>query len=156
MRKISGRILSSKPVSLSRAAKLMTRFAAVENGASPAVSVYLQRTAEAFNHLVQLHSKRPKISEAENSPDRKGVQKLQTESVEGKEAKDSKRKLESDRETGEAVAEANPYGDEVKDVNSEEKEKKKNKKKQKKEKSDGDDSKETRNSKKRRVEGHES
>ncbi|KAG6383191.1 hypothetical protein SASPL_157062 [Salvia splendens] len=32
-------------------------FAAVENGSSPAVSIYLQRTSDAFNRLVQYHSK---------------------------------------------------------------------------------------------------
>ncbi|KAL1559900.1 hypothetical protein AAHA92_10189 [Salvia divinorum] len=55
--KISGRVVSTKPISLSRAAKLVSRFVAVENGSSPAVSIYLQRTSDAFNRLVQYHSK---------------------------------------------------------------------------------------------------
>lgn len=54
--KITGRVVSTKPISLSRAAKLVSRFSAVENGASPAVSIYLQRTSDAFNRLVQYHS----------------------------------------------------------------------------------------------------
>ncbi|EYU35531.1 hypothetical protein ABFS82_05G054600 [Erythranthe guttata] len=71
MRKISGQLLSSKPISLSRAAKLISRFAAVDNGSSPVVSLYLQRTADAFNNLVQFHSKRLRTSDVESSPDRK-------------------------------------------------------------------------------------
>lgn len=55
--KISGRVVSRKAISLSRAAKLISRFAAVENGSSPAVSIYLHRTSDAFNHLLQFHSK---------------------------------------------------------------------------------------------------
>lgn len=55
--KISGRVVSRKAISLSRASKLISRFAAVENGSSPAVSIYLHRTSDAFNHLVQFHSK---------------------------------------------------------------------------------------------------
>lgn len=55
--KISGRVVSRKAISLSRAAKLISRFAAVENGSSPAVSIYLHRTSDAFNHLAQFHSK---------------------------------------------------------------------------------------------------
>ncbi|KAL8053166.1 hypothetical protein ABFX02_05G053600 [Erythranthe guttata] len=70
MRKISGQLLSSKPISLSRAAKLISRFAAVDNGSSPVVSLYLQRTADAFNNLVQFHSKRLKTGDVESSPDR--------------------------------------------------------------------------------------
>ncbi|KAL3840518.1 hypothetical protein ACJIZ3_025109 [Penstemon smallii] len=58
MMKISGEVVSTKPVSLSRASKLISRFAAVDNGSSPTVSIYLQRTAEAFNNLVQFHENR--------------------------------------------------------------------------------------------------
>ncbi|XP_012846014.1 PREDICTED: uncharacterized protein LOC105966017 [Erythranthe guttata] len=75
MRKISGQLLSSKPISLSRAAKLISRFAAVDNGSSPVVSLYLQRTADAFNNLVQFHSKRLRTSDVESSPDRKRAPK---------------------------------------------------------------------------------
>ncbi|KAG6425602.1 hypothetical protein SASPL_116044 [Salvia splendens] len=55
--KISARVLSTKPIPLSRAAKLVSRFAAVENDSSPAVSIYLERTSDAFNRLLQSHSK---------------------------------------------------------------------------------------------------
>ncbi|KAG8368455.1 hypothetical protein BUALT_Bualt15G0047200 [Buddleja alternifolia] len=55
MRKMSGQVVSTRRVSLSRAAILMSRFAAVDNGSSPTVSIYLQRAAEAFTHLADFH-----------------------------------------------------------------------------------------------------
>ncbi|KAK4423312.1 hypothetical protein Salat_1914000 [Sesamum alatum] len=126
MRKISGQVLSTKPVSLARAAKLVSRFAGVDNGSSPAVSLYLQRTAESFNHLVQFHNKR-KAGDVENSPDRKKVQN--EKNPEGKSRGKRERK-----------SEANPYEDEVKDSKSgaeEQVKDKKKKKKKKKRESDG-------------------
>ncbi|PIN09654.1 hypothetical protein CDL12_17765 [Handroanthus impetiginosus] len=54
---ITGRIESSRPVSLSRAAKIMSRFAAAENHSTPTVSMYLHRTADALNKLVRVHEK---------------------------------------------------------------------------------------------------
>ncbi|KAL7119759.1 hypothetical protein ACP275_02G082100 [Erythranthe tilingii] len=60
MRKISGQLISSKPVTLSRAAKLISRFAAVENGSSATVSLYLKRTADAFNNSVQTKEEKKK------------------------------------------------------------------------------------------------
>ncbi|KAI3453243.1 hypothetical protein Pfo_009906 [Paulownia fortunei] len=165
MRKISGQLLSTKPVSLSRAAKLISRFAAVDNGSSATVSLYLQRTADAFNHLVQFHDKHLKNSDVENSPDRKRAQKSQTDRLEknpdGKPAQDSKSIGKRDKKTVNGVAEANPYEDEVKDLKSGEKEQRKDeeeeekKKKKKKRKSDAVDSQE-KSSKKRRAEGLDS
>ncbi|KAL2545730.1 protein pxr1 [Forsythia ovata] len=72
---MSAQLVSEKPVSLSRAAKLLSRFAAVDNGSSGAVPLYLQRTADSFNHLVQFHSKH-KMNELQNYPDLERVQKL--------------------------------------------------------------------------------
>ncbi|KAG8389320.1 hypothetical protein BUALT_Bualt02G0217100 [Buddleja alternifolia] len=57
MRKMSGKLVSSKRISLSRSAILKSHFASVENGSSPTVSMYLQRTAGAFNHLADFHDK---------------------------------------------------------------------------------------------------
>lgn len=58
MRTISGRVVSTAPVSLSDAAAIMTDFAASDTGASDAVSVYISRAADAFNRLVQFHNRR--------------------------------------------------------------------------------------------------
>ncbi|XP_019154456.1 PREDICTED: uncharacterized protein LOC109150910 [Ipomoea nil] len=55
MKTISGKVISTKPVSLSDAAAILSDFAATETGASDAVSVYIRRAADAFNQLVQFH-----------------------------------------------------------------------------------------------------
>ncbi|VFQ78018.1 unnamed protein product [Cuscuta campestris] len=57
MRTISGGVLSMAPVSLSDAAAIIADFAASDTGASDAVSVYISRAADAFNHLVQFHNR---------------------------------------------------------------------------------------------------
>ncbi|XP_027184184.1 vicilin-like seed storage protein At2g18540 [Coffea eugenioides] len=55
--KYQGQVVSTKPVSLSSAAKNLSAFASLEeeNGASDAVRVYLKRASDAFNNLVQFH-----------------------------------------------------------------------------------------------------
>lgn len=57
MKTVTGSVLSTKPVSLSSAAKNLSAFASLEeeNGASDAVRVYLKRASDAFNSLVQFH-----------------------------------------------------------------------------------------------------
>lgn len=55
MKTVSGKLISSKPISLSKAAKILSGFAGHEHGASDAVSVYLNRAADVFNSLVSFH-----------------------------------------------------------------------------------------------------
>ncbi|RAL47604.1 hypothetical protein DM860_011342 [Cuscuta australis] len=55
MKTISGRVVSTAPVSLADAAAIMADFSASDTGASDAISVYISRAADAFNHLVQFH-----------------------------------------------------------------------------------------------------
>lgn len=57
MKTVTGQVVSTKPVSLSSAAKNLSAFASLEeeNGASDAVRVYLKRASDAFNSLVQFH-----------------------------------------------------------------------------------------------------
>ncbi|KAL6543909.1 hypothetical protein OROGR_010406 [Orobanche gracilis] len=157
MRKITGQLLSSKPVSISRAAKLLTRFAAVDNGSSATVSLYLQRTADAFNQLVQFHSKRPKNSAVEISPDRKKARKYETENHEktpdAKTLEDSKNRGRKDKKTVNEAAEANPNEEDVRDLKREEKEDKK--KKKMKSDDDGDDDSNKKKTKKRKRDGDE-
>ena len=52
MRTVSGTIVSTKPVNLSKAAKVLSNFVNTENGASQSVSVYLRRASAAFDELV--------------------------------------------------------------------------------------------------------
>ncbi|RWR85874.1 cylicin-1-like protein [Cinnamomum micranthum f. kanehirae] len=55
MKPVAGTITSSKPISLSKAARALSKFISIENGASQAVSAYLRRASAAFNELVQFH-----------------------------------------------------------------------------------------------------
>ncbi|KAA8543965.1 hypothetical protein F0562_021858 [Nyssa sinensis] len=55
MRTVSGKVVSTKPISLAKAAKVLSTFAAAETGASQAVSTYLKRASASFNELVQFH-----------------------------------------------------------------------------------------------------
>ncbi|KAJ7961443.1 Protein BPS1, chloroplastic [Quillaja saponaria] len=55
MKTISGKSISSKSISLSKAAKILSKFVSAENGASQAISAYLERASTSFNELNQLH-----------------------------------------------------------------------------------------------------
>ncbi|CAA0814773.1 Unknown protein [Striga hermonthica] len=145
MRKISGQLLSSKPVSVSTAAKLISDFAAFDNGSSATISLYLQRTADAFNHLLQFHDKN---SDAHN-PER--AHQLETyyldTSPDGKTVNDSNIRGKNNKR----AAGANPNEDLV----SEDKEEiKEDPKKMKKNRRKKDGSKEE-SRKRRRLEGHQ-
>ncbi|XP_023745552.1 uncharacterized protein LOC111893714 [Lactuca sativa] len=52
MKTVSGKIVSLKPVNLSKAANILSKFVTSENGASQPVSAYLRRASVAFNELV--------------------------------------------------------------------------------------------------------
>ena len=55
MKTISGYCVSSKDISLSKAAKILSKFVSAENGASHAINAYLHRASAAFSELKQLH-----------------------------------------------------------------------------------------------------
>ncbi|KAL3530666.1 hypothetical protein ACH5RR_009988 [Cinchona calisaya] len=55
MKTVTGKVVSTKPISLSTAAKHLSRFTSLENTSSNAVRVYLTRASDAFNSLVQFH-----------------------------------------------------------------------------------------------------
>lgn len=57
MKTVSGKVTSTIPISLSAAAKSVSKFASSNHEASHAVSLYLQRAADSFNHLVKVHQK---------------------------------------------------------------------------------------------------
>ncbi|XP_039043540.1 nucleolar protein 58-like [Hibiscus syriacus] len=62
MKTLTGKILSSTPISVSKAAKIITNFAATDNGASQAISAYLRRASASFSELKQLHRELQKPS----------------------------------------------------------------------------------------------
>ncbi|CAL0323693.1 unnamed protein product [Lupinus luteus] len=47
--------VSSKQISLSKAAKILSKFVSADNGASQVTSAYLHRASDAFNELKHLH-----------------------------------------------------------------------------------------------------
>uniref|UniRef100_A0A5B6Z0P5 Uncharacterized protein n=1 Tax=Davidia involucrata TaxID=16924 RepID=A0A5B6Z0P5_DAVIN len=55
MKTVSGKVVSTKSISLSKAAKVLSTFAAAETGASQGVSTYIKRASASFNELVQFH-----------------------------------------------------------------------------------------------------
>ncbi|XP_057718425.1 uncharacterized protein LOC130932968 [Arachis stenosperma] len=55
MKTISGYCVSSKDISLSKAAKILSKFVSADNGASHAINAYLHRASAAFGELKQLH-----------------------------------------------------------------------------------------------------
>ncbi|XP_022146269.1 nuclear speckle splicing regulatory protein 1 [Momordica charantia] len=55
MKTVTGRVISSKPISLSKAASTLSSFLSTDNGASPAFCAYLRRASASFNELKQLH-----------------------------------------------------------------------------------------------------
>ncbi|KAK8598412.1 hypothetical protein V6N13_094383 [Hibiscus sabdariffa] len=62
MKTVTGKILSSTPISVSNAAKIITNFVATDNGASQAISAYLRRASSSFSELKQLHRELQKPS----------------------------------------------------------------------------------------------
>ncbi|XWS28916.1 hypothetical protein CRYUN_Cryun25bG0112900 [Craigia yunnanensis] len=79
MKTVAGKILSSTPISVSKAAKIIANFAATDNGASQAISAYLRRASSSFNELKQLHRELRKPSKS----DRKHNKSKSETTVEG-------------------------------------------------------------------------
>ncbi|KAJ9153418.1 hypothetical protein P3X46_026860 [Hevea brasiliensis] len=57
MKTVTGKIVSSTPVPIYKAASIISNFASSETGASQAVSAYLRRATAAFDELARLHPK---------------------------------------------------------------------------------------------------
>ncbi|XP_015056903.1 protein PXR1-like [Solanum pennellii] len=57
MKRVSAKVESTIPISLSAAAKSLSKFAASDHEASHAVSLYLQSAADSFNRLVKIQQK---------------------------------------------------------------------------------------------------
>ncbi|XP_022732364.1 protein MNN4 [Durio zibethinus] len=79
MKTVTGKILSSTAISVSSAAKIISNFAATDNGASQAVSAYLRRSSASFSELKQLHRELRKPSKS----DRKHKKSKSETTVEG-------------------------------------------------------------------------
>ncbi|GKV01087.1 hypothetical protein SLEP1_g13676 [Rubroshorea leprosula] len=65
MKTITGGVISSTPASLSKAAKVVSNFSAIESFASQVISAYIRRAAVSFNELNQIHREIEKSSKSE-------------------------------------------------------------------------------------------
>lgn len=55
MKSVKGQVLSTTPISISKAAKILSKFVYADTSASQAVCAYLRRASVSFNELNQLH-----------------------------------------------------------------------------------------------------
>lgn len=55
MKSVKGQVLSTTPISISKAAKILSKFVYADTSASQAVCAYLRRASASFNELNQLH-----------------------------------------------------------------------------------------------------
>ncbi|KAL0537705.1 hypothetical protein IC582_026690 [Cucumis melo] len=55
MKTVTGSVVSSKPISISKAASTLSSFLSADNGASKALCAYLRRASDSFNELKHLH-----------------------------------------------------------------------------------------------------
>ncbi|KAG5052369.1 hypothetical protein JHK87_004567 [Glycine soja] len=55
MKTISGHCVLVKDISVSKAAKILTKFVSADNGTSHVINAYLHRPSASFNELKQLH-----------------------------------------------------------------------------------------------------
>ncbi|XP_021714849.1 DNA ligase 1-like [Chenopodium quinoa] len=103
MKTVSGKVLSCKPVSISKAAKVLSKFVSTDNGASPAFAAYLRRASASFSELAQLHKEQKssgsrhkvKKQRSHSSVTEATVESVLTQSKDGllgKESSTSKRK----------------------------------------------------------------
>ncbi|KAK3206133.1 hypothetical protein Dsin_020179 [Dipteronia sinensis] len=80
MKTVTGRVLSTKLISLSKAASILSNFVSAETGASQAVCAYLRRTSISFHELSQLHKEfkpnrnpKSKTAAADENPTRNAI-----------------------------------------------------------------------------------
>ena len=57
MKTVTGKITGSTPVTIAKAASILSKFVFSETGASQALNAYLRRATAAFDELSRLHSK---------------------------------------------------------------------------------------------------
>ncbi|KAG6752365.1 hypothetical protein POTOM_044589 [Populus tomentosa] len=57
MKTVAGKITDSTPVTIAKAASILSKFVSTDTGASQALNAYLRRATSAFDELARLHSK---------------------------------------------------------------------------------------------------
>ncbi|KAI3794178.1 hypothetical protein L1987_36807 [Smallanthus sonchifolius] len=128
MKTVSGKIVSTKPVNLSKAANILSNFVTSDNGASQPVAAYLRRASAAFNELVYFkkHHRINKSSSTKSDISHRSLQEdevMDTREVEGTLRKKERKKKKTDDNVEVGFKE----GNETVHVKIEEKKKKKRK-----------------------------
>ncbi|XP_044482100.1 uncharacterized protein LOC123208639 [Mangifera indica] len=120
MKTITGKVLSTSSIPLSKASSILSKFANADTNASPALCAYLRRASVAFNELSQLHkelksNRKSKTSNSEilaeeEKPTRSVLSNQQTGLPELRESShglsngvESKKKNDKKKERGEFV-----------------------------------------------------
>lgn len=101
MKTISGKVISTKPISFSKAAKIFKEFVNAENGASPVIKAYLERTKESFEELNKLH-KELKSPRSDRKHKRNRSETHDTEKIK----ENSVRSVEIDQEQNQGAAQS--------------------------------------------------
>lgn len=94
MKTISGHSVSTKEISLSKAAKILSKFVSADNGASHVINAYLHRASSSFNELNQLH----KELKSPHSHKKHKRHKIETDDDSGRVVEKSVRSVETNQE----------------------------------------------------------
>jgi hypothetical protein len=124
MSAVTGSIVSSKGISLSRAARALRKFVETNTAAKPDTAAYLRRTVAAFNDLLEFHDK---IERGED--DNEGNEEIEVE-IKGK------KKIKEEISVGLDAEQSGGTVREGGDENFASEKKKKKKKKRKRENAD--------------------
>ncbi|KAK7293862.1 hypothetical protein RJT34_16739 [Clitoria ternatea] len=74
MKTVSGHCVLLKETSVSKAAKVLSKFVFTENGASPVISAYINRASASFNELHQLQKGLKSLHSCKNKYKRRQVE----------------------------------------------------------------------------------
>ncbi|XP_027332548.1 vicilin-like seed storage protein At2g18540 isoform X1 [Abrus precatorius] len=94
MKTISGHCVSLKEISLSKAAKILSKFVSADNGASHVIGAYLHRASVSFNELDQLH----KELKSSHSQKKHKSRTVETGDESGREVENYSRSVEANQE----------------------------------------------------------
>ncbi|KAG5233337.1 neurofilament light polypeptide [Salix suchowensis] len=80
MKTVTGKITKSTPVTIAKAASILSKFVSTDTGASQALNAYLRRATAAFDELARLHSKSDRRKHKRDSaPDQRVERRLKME-----------------------------------------------------------------------------
>ncbi|KAH8490319.1 hypothetical protein H0E87_022739 [Populus deltoides] len=78
MKTVTGKITDSTPVTIAKAASILSKFVSTDTGASQALNAYLRRATAAFDELARLHSKSDRRKHKRDSAQTQRVEAIQS------------------------------------------------------------------------------